>query len=66
MNFLKAFVKFVPVFVLAGLMISGQDALIAAAIAAITAPPPIAANMTAMLSLPLHLFDFFPFFMERP
>ena len=37
MNFLKAFVKFVPVFVLAGLMISGQDALIAAAIAAITA-----------------------------
>ena len=34
MNFLKAFVKFVPVFVLAGLMISGQDALIAAAIAA--------------------------------
>ena len=37
MNFLKAFVKFVPVFVLAGLMISGQDALIAAAIAAIAA-----------------------------
>ena len=37
MNFLKAFVKFVPVFVLAGLMISGQDALIAAAIAAVTA-----------------------------
>ena len=37
MNFLKAFVKFIPVFVLAGLMISGQDALIAAAIAAIAA-----------------------------
>lgn len=37
MNFLEAFVKFVPVFVLAGLMISGQDALIAAAIAAIAA-----------------------------
>ena len=37
MNFLKAFVKFVPVFGLAGLMISGQDALIAAAIAAIAA-----------------------------
>ena len=37
MNFLKSFVKFVPVFVLAGLMISGQDALIAAAIAAVTA-----------------------------
>lgn len=37
MNFLKAFVKFLPVFVLAGLMISGQDALIAAAIAAVTA-----------------------------
>lgn len=37
MNFLKAFVKFVPVFILAGLMISGQDALIAAAIAAIAA-----------------------------
>ncbi len=37
MNFLKAFVKFVPVFVLAGLMISGQDALIAAAIAAVAA-----------------------------
>ena len=37
MNFLKAFVKFVPVFVLVGLMISGQDALIAAAIAAVAA-----------------------------
>ena len=37
MNFLKAFMKFVPVFVLAGLMISGQDAMIAAPIAFIAA-----------------------------
>ena len=37
MNFLKAFMKFVPVFVLAGLMISGQDAMIAAPIAFIVA-----------------------------
>ncbi|MEG0923981.1 MAG: Na+/H+ antiporter NhaC family protein [Anaerovoracaceae bacterium] len=37
MNFIKSFVKFVPIFVLAGLMMSGQDALIAAPIAAITA-----------------------------
>ena len=37
MNFIKGFLKFSPVFVLAGLMISGQDALIAAAFAAIYA-----------------------------
>ena len=35
MNFIKSAVKFLPVIVLAGLMISGQDALIAAPIAAI-------------------------------
>ena len=51
MNFLKAFVKFVPVFVLAGLMISGQDALIAAAIAAITAL--YAASNYRNVSIPL-------------
>ena len=33
MNFIKGFLKFSPVFVLAGLMISGQDALIAAFLA---------------------------------
>ena len=33
MNFLKAFIKFVPVFILAGLMIQGQDAMIAAPLA---------------------------------
>ena len=33
MNFLKALIKFVPVFVLAGLMIQGQDAMIAAPLA---------------------------------
>ena len=44
MNFLKAFVKFVPVFVLAGLMIfgkghlfDGQDAMVAAPIAFLVA-----------------------------
>lgn len=37
MNFLKALFKFVPVIVLAALMISGQDALIAAPIATIVA-----------------------------
>ena len=37
MKFLKATVKFLPVFVLAGLMIAGQDALLAAPIAAVTA-----------------------------
>ena len=37
MNFVKGLLKFSPVFVLAGLMISGQDALIAAAFAAIYA-----------------------------
>lgn len=36
-NFLKAFIKFSPVFLLAGLMIAGYDALIAAPIAAIYA-----------------------------
>jgi len=37
MNFVKGFLKFVPVFVLAGLMISGQDALIAAFLACVVA-----------------------------
>lgn len=37
MNFVKGFLKFSPVFVLAGLMITGQDALIAATLAAIYA-----------------------------
>ncbi len=37
MNFIKGFLKFVPVFVLAGLMIQGQDAMIAAPIAFIVA-----------------------------
>lgn len=36
-NFLKSFIKFSPVFLLAGLMIAGYDALIAAPIAAIYA-----------------------------
>lgn len=36
-NFLMAFFKFSPVFLLAGLMIAGYDALIAAPIAAIFA-----------------------------
>ena len=37
MNFVKALLKFCPVFVLAGLMISGQDALIAAFLACVVA-----------------------------
>ena len=37
MNFVKGFLKFSPVFVLAGLMISGQDALIAAFLACVVA-----------------------------
>lgn len=37
MSTLKAFVKFLPVIILAGLMIAGQDALLAAPIAAIAA-----------------------------
>ena len=37
MNFVKAILKFCPVFVLAGLMISGQDALIAAFLACVVA-----------------------------
>ena len=37
MNFIKGFLKFSPVFVLAGLMISGQDALIAAFLACVVA-----------------------------
>jgi Na+/H+ antiporter NhaC len=37
MNVFKAIVKFVPIIVLAGLMIAGQDALLAAPIAAIVA-----------------------------
>lgn len=37
MNILKAIFKFVPVFVLAGLMISGQDALVAAPVATFAA-----------------------------
>ena len=34
---MKAIIKFIPVIVLAGLMISGQDALVAAPVAAIAA-----------------------------
>ncbi len=37
MNIVKAIVKFIPIFVLAGLMMMGQDALLAAPIAAIAA-----------------------------
>ncbi|MGF6376935.1 NhaC family Na+:H+ antiporter [Clostridiales Family XIII bacterium PM5-7] len=37
MNFLKAFIKFTPVFILAALMIMGQDALLATITAAIAA-----------------------------
>ena len=37
MNFIKGLLKFSPVFVLAGLMISGQNALIAATLAAVYA-----------------------------
>ena len=37
MGFIKGFLKFVPVFVLAGLMISGQDAMIAAPLAFVCA-----------------------------
>ncbi|MGN0658885.1 MAG: Na+/H+ antiporter NhaC family protein [Emergencia sp.] len=48
MNFLKAAVKFVPIIVLAGLMISGQDALIAAPIAAIAAV--VVAELTEKIS----------------
>ena len=48
MNFIKAAVKFLPVIVLAGLMISGQDALLAAPIAAITAV--IVARITEKLT----------------
>ncbi len=48
MNFIKSAVKFLPVIVLAGLMISGQDALIAAPIAAIAAV--IVARITEKLT----------------
>lgn len=48
MNFLKAAFKFVPILVLAGLMISGQDALLAAPIAAIAAV--IVARITEKLT----------------
>ena len=37
MNTLKAVIKFLPIVVLAGLMMTGQDALLAAPIAAIAA-----------------------------
>lgn len=37
MNFFKAFVKFIPIIILAALMMSGQDALLAAPIAAVAA-----------------------------
>lgn len=37
MNTLKAIVKFIPIFILAGLMMTGQDALLAAPIATIAA-----------------------------
>ena len=37
MGFIKGFLKFCPVFVLAGLMIGGQDAMIAAPIAFVAA-----------------------------
>ena len=37
MGFIKGFLKFLPVFVLAGLMISGQDAMIAAPLAFVCA-----------------------------
>ena len=47
MSFLKAFIKFVPVFVLAALMIMGWDALIAAPLATIAAV--IIANLTEKL-----------------
>lgn len=48
MNFIKAAVKFLPVVILAGLMISGQDALLAAPIAAISAV--IVARITEKLT----------------
>ncbi len=48
MNILKAIIKFLPVIVLAGLMISGQDALIAAPAATITAV--IIAGLTEKIS----------------
>lgn len=48
MNFIKSAVKFLPVIALAGLMISGQDALIAAPIAAIAAV--IVARITEKLT----------------
>ncbi len=48
MNFLKAFVKFIPVFVLAGLMMAKFDALIAAPIATIVAV--VIANWTEKLN----------------
>lgn len=48
MNFLKAAFKFVPIIVLAGLMMSGQDALLAAPIAAVAAV--IVARLTEKLT----------------
>lgn len=48
MNFLKAIVKFLPVILLAALMISGQDALIAAPLSVIAAV--IIANLTEKLT----------------
>lgn len=48
MNFLKAAFKFVPIIILAGLMMSGQDALLAAPIAAVAAV--IVARITEKLT----------------
>ena len=48
MKILKATVKFLPVVLLAGLMISGQDALIAAPLSVIVAV--IVANLTEKLT----------------
>lgn len=48
MNFFKAAIKFLPIIVLAGLMMSGQDALLAAPIAAVVAV--IIARLTEKLT----------------
>ncbi|WP_425755335.1 Na+/H+ antiporter NhaC family protein [Ihubacter sp. rT4E-8] len=48
MNFIKALIKFVPIIILAGLMMSGQDALLAATIAAVAAV--IVAKLTEKIS----------------
>ena len=48
MNVFKAIFKFVPIFILAGLMMSGQDALLAATIAAVAAV--VVAKLTEKIS----------------